>query len=103
MRRASWRQRSDGVYQIVGAARRARRAALAFATLLVAVAMGLAVVSATAVYVVIGFPFLVAVAALLIVRRASQRVSRPGTPSATVLTLSSRKPSVAVPARDTGA
>ena len=98
MARSSWRQRSDGIYQIVGEGRRLRGATVALTTLL-AVAMIGAMLMATLVYVVIGFPLLIAVTGFLLVRRAS----RPAAPPATVLTLAQRNRSVALAARDTGA
>jgi hypothetical protein len=103
MARSRWRQRSDGVYQIGKKGRgRLRRAGVALGTVILAGAMTLAVVSAAAVYVVIGAPFLVAAAvAFLVVRR--RRASRTGAPSAAVLTLARRKARVSVAARDAGA
>ncbi|GEJ58498.1 hypothetical protein [Anaeromyxobacter diazotrophicus] len=99
MARSSWRQRSDGVYLIIGQGRRFRRAAVAFATLLTALAMAVAVTTAAVVYLVIGLPLLVAAAGFLLVRRAS----RPATPPATVLTLARRNRPLSVAARDAGA
>jgi uncharacterized membrane protein len=102
MARSRWRQRSDGVYQIVGKGPRLRRAALALVTLLVAIAMSIAVVSATAVYVVIGFPFLVVSSVYLALRLARRHPRRRQASSATVLTLA-RRGRLAAGARDAGA
>lgn len=99
MARSSWRQRSDGVYLIIGQGRRLRRAAVAFATLLTALAMAVAATTAAVVYLVIGLPLFVAAAGFLLVRRAS----RPATPPATVLALQRRGRSLSVAARDAGA
>lgn len=103
MARAGFRRRSDGVYEIQGQARRLARLPLALGTLFAAVAMALAAVSAVAVYLVVGLPFLAAAAVFVALRRARRRAPAGPAPSATVLTLARRGGAVREAARDAGA
>lgn len=82
---------------------RLRRALLALATVATALAMTVAALSATAVYLVIGLPFAVAGGALLLLRAARRRSARAAAPAATVLSLDRRSAAGHGRARDAGA
>ncbi|HEX8908204.1 MAG TPA: hypothetical protein VF805_03315 [Anaeromyxobacteraceae bacterium] len=102
MTRPSWRQRSDGVYEILRKGR-VERALLALGAALLAVATTLAALSARAVYLIAALPFAVAGGVLLLLRRARRRSAQAAAPAATVLSLDRRSAAGHAAARDAGA